>query len=193
MPHPSEMLSVWFSALRSLHAPFNAAFKKTSFTDWSAELKMNPLVDILSGFQPDDTPGVGNFYDFIDRLWLFEQDNFNPHAHAPKRKVRKSANPNDKADSVEAFSVEKLIENLKDTPPSADLPFARLFQIFNEFFLQHSAELGLVDLSDLVLSGDGTEVVTSARHRYRRLCRCSDRKCSCNRYYSVLPVAFCQG
>lgn len=52
-------------------------FKKTSFTDRSAELKMNPLSAI-------------------------------PHAHAPKRKVRKPSNPNDKADSVEAFSVESL-------------------------------------------------------------------------------------
>ena len=83
-------------------------FKKTSFTDWSAELKMNPLSAILSGFHPDDTPSVGTFYDFTDRLWLSEKDNFNPHAHAPKRKVRKPSNPNDKADSVEAFSVESL-------------------------------------------------------------------------------------
>ena len=83
-------------------------FKKTSFTDRSAELKMNPLSAILSGFHPDDTPGAGTFYDFTDRLWLSEKDNFNPHAHAPKRKVRKPSNPNDKADSVEAFSVESL-------------------------------------------------------------------------------------
>ena len=177
-PRPRLPSSMLRSMLLSL------VFKKTGFTDWSAELKMNPLAAILSGFHPDDTPGVGTFYDFTDRLWLSEQDNFNPHSHAPKRKVSKPSNPNDKADSVEAFSVEELIENLKDTPPSTSQPFAGLFQIFNEIFLQHSSDLGLIDLSDLVLSGDGTEVVTSARHRYRRLCTCSDRKCSCNRYFS---------
>lgn len=159
-------------------------FKNTSFTDWSTELKMNPLAAILSGFHPDDTPGVGTFYDFTDRLWLSGQDNFTPHVHAPKRRVSKPDNPNDKAAPVESFSVEELIGTLKETPPSADLPFARLFQIFNEVFLQHSVDLGLVELSDLVLSGDGTEIVTSARHRYRKLCSCSDKKCSCNRYYS---------
>ena len=40
-------------------------FKVTSLTEWAAQLKMNPLYAILSGFEPDNTPGVGTFYDFL--------------------------------------------------------------------------------------------------------------------------------
>ena len=40
-------------------------FKVTSLTEWAAQLKMNPLYAILSGFEPGNTPGVGTFYDFL--------------------------------------------------------------------------------------------------------------------------------
>jgi len=43
-------------------------FKVTSLTGWAAQLKINPLYAILSGFEFGDTPGVGTFYDFLDRL-----------------------------------------------------------------------------------------------------------------------------
>ena len=33
-------------------------------TEWAAQLKINPLYAILSGFEFGDTPGVGTFYDF---------------------------------------------------------------------------------------------------------------------------------
>ena len=46
-------------------------FKVHSLTDWAAQLKINPLYAILSGFEFGDTPGVGTFYDFLSRLWDF--------------------------------------------------------------------------------------------------------------------------
>ncbi|MBR1470171.1 MAG: hypothetical protein IJ600_00850 [Lachnospiraceae bacterium] len=159
--------------------------KKTSFTSWSEELKTNPLAAIISGFHPDDTPGVGTFYDFCSRLWLSNKDNISDHAQPlKKRKVEKPKKPDDKAAPVEDITVEDLIPILEQNPLSTDQPYARLFQIFNEVFLKHSVDLGLIDLKNLVLSGDGTEVVTSARNRYRKLCKCSDPNCSCNRWYS---------
>ena len=54
-------------------------FKVTSLTDWAAQLKINPLYAILSGFEVGDTPGVGTFYDFLNRLWDSDSDNLNPH------------------------------------------------------------------------------------------------------------------
>ena len=39
-------------------------FKVTSITEWAAQLKINPLYAILSGFEVGNTPGVGTFYDF---------------------------------------------------------------------------------------------------------------------------------
>lgn len=40
-------------------------FKVTSVTEWAAQLKINPLYAIVSGFEVGDTPGVGTFYDFF--------------------------------------------------------------------------------------------------------------------------------
>ena len=159
--------------------------QKANYTTWSEELKTNHLAAILSGFHPDDTPGVGTFYDFCDRLWMSDKDNFSDHAlPLKKREVEKPKNPDDKAAPIEKISVEELIEQLRNTPLSADQPYARLFQIFHDVFLMHSASLGLINMDKLVLSGDGTEVVTSARNRYRKLCKCGERNCSCNRWYS---------
>ena len=173
---PSDMLRSFMLSL---------VMKKTSFTAWSQELKINPLAAIISGFHPDDTPGVGTFYDFCDRLWLSDNDNLSSHAQPFKhRKVEKPKNPDDKAEPVENMTVKELIPILEQKPLSHDQPYARLFQIFHEVFLKRSASLGLIDLDHLILSGDGTEVVTSARNRYRKLCKCGDRNCSCNRWYS---------
>lgn len=59
-------------------------FHIPSITRWVSAMRSTPLYAILSGFDPDDTPGIGTFMDFIDRLWDSNEDNLNPHAHAPK-------------------------------------------------------------------------------------------------------------
>ena len=46
-------------------------FKVTLLTDWAAQLKINPLYAILSGFEVGDTPGVGTFY--VDCQHFFRQ------------------------------------------------------------------------------------------------------------------------
>lgn len=75
-------------------------FKVTSITEWAAQLKINPLYAILSGFEPDNTPGVGTFYDFINRLWNSDDDHMSPHIHPLKTKVKKPKTKSTKADSV---------------------------------------------------------------------------------------------
>ncbi len=64
-------------------------FKVTSLTEWAAQLKMNPLYAILSGFEPGNAPGVGTFYDFIKRLWNSDDDHMSPHIHPLKTRVKK--------------------------------------------------------------------------------------------------------
>jgi hypothetical protein len=61
-----------------MHRSFLLAleFKITSVTDWAASMKTCPLYAIVSGFDFGDTPGVGTFYDFFDRLWLSDDDNY---------------------------------------------------------------------------------------------------------------------
>ena len=66
-------------------------FKVHSLTDWAAQLKINPLYAILSGFQFGDTPGVGTFYDFLDRLWDSDSDNlFSSYPSCKKEEGQKT-------------------------------------------------------------------------------------------------------
>ena len=44
--------------------------KCVSIPCWVTTLHTSPFYAILSGFDPDDLPGVGSFYDFITRLVL---------------------------------------------------------------------------------------------------------------------------
>ncbi len=50
--------------------------KADSITEWCRMLKITPLYAILSGFPAGDTPGVGTFYDFFNRLWQSDRDNY---------------------------------------------------------------------------------------------------------------------
>ena len=40
-------------------------FKITSLTEWAAQLKMNPLYAILSGFEVGNTPGISCVHFFV--------------------------------------------------------------------------------------------------------------------------------
>ena len=90
-------------------------FKVTSITEWAAQLKINPLYAILSGFEPGNTPGVGTFYDFINRLWNSDDDHMSPHIHPLKTKVKKPKTKGTKADSVEKVTVAELLPSLENT------------------------------------------------------------------------------
>ena len=164
-------------------------FKVDSITDWAAQLKLNPLYAILSGFEFGNTPGVGTFYDFFNRLWDSDSDNLSPHMHpVKKKKVKKPTQKGSKAASVEKISVEQLLKQLEsETFSIDDQPYGSLFNIFNNEFLSQSVERGLIDTSNLSIAGDGTPFVTSARERRHRVCDCADNgisDCECHRYFS---------
>src|SRR5690625_2153 len=46
-----------------------------SITQWVNELYKVPLYAILSGFEPNDVPGVGTFYDCFERVWGSDKQN----------------------------------------------------------------------------------------------------------------------
>jgi len=106
-------------------------FKVTSLTDWAAQLKINPLYAILSGFEFGDTPGVGTFYDFLNRLWYSDSDNLSPHIHPTKDKAKKPKIKGSKAAPVEKVSVEQLLPKLENTAfRIEEQPYGSLFQLY---------------------------------------------------------------
>ena len=90
-------------------------FKVSSLTDWAAQLKINPLYAILSGFDVGNTPGVGTFYDFFKRIWDSDENNLFQHIHPLKEKVKKPKTKGTKADSIEKVTVAELLPELENT------------------------------------------------------------------------------
>ena len=96
-------------------------FKVSSLTQWAAQLKINPLYAILSGFEFGDTPGVGTFYDFLNRLWDSAEDNLSSHEHPlKKKKVKKPKKKGEKGESVETTTVDDLLHQNKNTTSYLD-------------------------------------------------------------------------
>src|SRR5690625_3065300 len=58
-------------------------------TEWVDMLYQVPLYAILSGFEPDDIPGTGTFYDFFERLWGSEKKNVTPKLKSKNSRKRK--------------------------------------------------------------------------------------------------------
>ena len=163
------------------------AVKCFSITEWVNQLQLVPAYAIISGFDPDDTPGVGTFYDFFSRLWLFRNNNLTPHEHPPKPRPDKSKKKGEKAASADKLTVDQMLSKLQADPPSRQQPFSLIFKVFEKLFLEESVRRGLIDPDALALSGDGTPVVTSAQQRKKRLCNCRESgitNCDCDRYYS---------
>jgi len=48
--------------------------KVFGITQWVSMLRSDRVLAVLSGFEPGNTPGVGTFYDFVDRFWLEDDD-----------------------------------------------------------------------------------------------------------------------
>ena len=80
-----------------------------------AQLKINPLYAILSGFEVGNTPGIGTFYDFFNRLWDSEDKNLSPQIHPVKAKVHKPKTKGAKAAFVEKVTVTQLLPQLENT------------------------------------------------------------------------------
>ena len=115
-------------------------FKIHSLTDWAAQLKINPLYAILSGFEFGDTPGVGTFYDFLSRLWDSEDSNLSSHLRPAKEKrIKKPTQKGAKAESVEKVSVDQLLGQLEAASfVLDDQPYSSLFKIYHREFLSQS-------------------------------------------------------
>ena len=124
--------------------------KVTSITQWVDILRTQPLYAVISGFEPDDVPGVGTFYDFINRLWKLDTNNISSHIKFPKRKP---SNPPVKGEKAAPVEKNTATEELKDimsgqSPISAHQPFSLLLKIFENFlFISHTQ--GLINLNSL--------------------------------------------
>lgn len=159
-------------------------------TKWVDQLHRVPLYAILSGFEPNDIPGVGTFYDFFERLWGNQSPNIKSNIKRKrKKKKKKKPKKGEKAPLKKPGIVKKLVERfLKYGSKKKQLPADRLFDFFQSQFLEVSAKLGLLgDLNNLGIVGDGTPLETARYPRSKPTCDCRAKgltKCNHPRKYS---------
>lgn len=181
---------------------------ETSFDDWVALMRDEPFYALISGFSPDDVPGVGTFYDFQDRLLhrprqprLRKQ-----HPHYQREQQDKADPQRDKNDLrphqniINRLADRILSRTYQPIPLAAVLegfanfsalpPWERTLQaIFFSCFVARSVELNLIDLNNLHVAGDGTKLPTWANPRGKKLCDCDNQgkkaqdHCRCYRAY----------
>lgn len=160
-----------------------------SIDAWVKRMKSFPLWAILSGFVPDDVPGVGTFYDFLKRLWLASSAHLSSKVRKPRRKPQKGKKKGDKSPMRKPGIVKRLVDRFLKYPPCFNSrPHDLLQQIFKECFVLPSANKGLLgDVKNLSLAGDGTSVRTGASRHGKLICVCRKNRvfnCSCPRKYS---------
>lgn len=157
-------------------------------TEWINEMKRTPIYAILSGFDFDDLPGVGTFYDFFKRLWPAIDQNLKPRKQR-KRKKTKRGKKGEKAPTTTPGKVKRLVTwMMRHADKKMVLPADPLFHFFQSQILSVSVHLGLLgDLDSLSAAGDGTPIVTAAYPRSKPTCDCRARgiaECSHLRNYS---------
>jgi hypothetical protein len=157
----------------------------TSITKWCGILKVTPLYALLSGFSVHDTPGVGTFYDFFNRLWQSDRDNYLNQIKHKRVKPQKGRKHGDKTPCDTNSAASKLLPLLERFHLPNNNPFYLVFRLYKEQFLDKSIERGLISPGHLSLAGDGSPIETARLEHSKRICKCEKGSdCKCKRRFS---------
>ena len=161
--------------------------KVKSLDVWVKLMRSFPLWAVLSGFPPDDVPGVGTFYGFTARLWPGDS----PHVNLKVRRCRKKPKKGKKGQKAPVSSpgvVQRLVDHFVDEKNVKPGAYDSLHLFFKDVFVLPSARLGLLgDPKALSVAGDGTSVRTGGSRYGKSLCDCRKRgifRCDCLRRFS---------
>lgn len=90
--------------------------KITSVTDWVSKLKECPLYAIISGFSPDDVPGIGTFYDFFWHMWNSDQKHLSTQLRHKKKRTPKGKKHGEKTPNIKDTAAFRFLEFYKMHP-----------------------------------------------------------------------------
>lgn len=158
---------------------------KEEITSFVKRLKAHPVLAAVCGFEPDSVPGVGTFYDFLDRFWLGDEP---PKVlREPRRKKSKKPKGGEKLPEEDTNRVSTLVSMVLDGH-SFEGPETLLQRIMTVCAVKPSFDLGLCgDSRKLVFAGDGAPLETGASHLGKKICSCKKQGiyyCSCPRLYT---------
>lgn len=176
---------------------------ETSIPKWVDSLRSDPFLAVLSGFLPacfstvkvdgipaDPIPGVGTFYDYMDRLIrkdrILYKSKLRKFKHKPKKKQKK----NQKLDSSKPGVVERLVNRVLkyDNAKLPDNLEATLNQVLKDVFVRPSLASGILgDPNKLNVAADGTCMPTHASYYGKKVCDCKlkpGERCDCPRFFA---------
>jgi hypothetical protein len=173
----------------------------TSLPQFAADLQRKPRLATLAGFAPHNTPSVGAFYLFIDRLEDGPYQATCPHRVKPstlrkgqhrrnlsQEKAQKEAAREAilaECDSITGQLKRQLFVQAAQARPR-DLQ-QRLEDLLLQTAVSPSAQRGLLGpLDQLKLCGDGSSLRTGANPAGKPTCQCRTQgnyRCACDRYY----------
>ncbi|MBD3182759.1 hypothetical protein GF312_10735 [Candidatus Poribacteria bacterium] len=179
----------------------------TSIEKWAAELEKKPRLAVLCGFASHSgervkTPAASTFYLFID--WLEDGEYHKPCEHYTRpsqlrkkkhlRNIKNEEQQRKAGKKEDLTQYDSLTKKLKDDlikdedEPRPDDLLKRLEDILIKCAIIPSARRGLLgDTDSLIISGDGSPLVTGASHNGKPACECRENgiyDCDCSRYYT---------
>lgn len=176
---------------------------ETSIPNWVDTLKTDPFYAILSGFLPachsnfkmvgipaDPVPGVGTFYDFMDRLIRKDRILYKSKLRKLKRKPKKKQKKNQKFNSSKPGVVERLVKRVLryDNSKLPDQLETTLNQILKDVFVIPSINMNILgDPNKFNIAADGTCMPTNASPYGKKVCACKlkpGERCDCPRIFS---------
>lgn len=158
---------------------------KEGITSFVKRLKAHPVLAAVCGFELDSVPGVGTFYDFLDRFWLGEEP---PKIlREPQRKKGKKPKGGEKLPEKDTNRVADLVNKVLNGC-SFEGPEILLQRILTVCAVKPSLDLELCgDSRKPVFAGDGAPLETGANHLGKKICSCREQgiyHCSCPRLYT---------
>lgn len=176
---------------------------ETSIPNWVDTLKTDPFYAILSGFLPacfsntkvvtipaDTVPGIGTFYDFMDRLIRKDRILHKSKLRKFKRKPKKKQKKNQKLNSSKPGVVERLVKRVLkyDNSKLPDQLETTLNHILKDVFVMPSINMGILgDINKFNIAADGTCMPTNASPYGKKVCDCKlnpGERCDCPRIFS---------
>lgn len=180
--------------------------KEKGITKWVKTTRsQGEFFGILAGFDPDSTPGVGTYYDFMDKIinWpytpRYPKQKRRSELHLKKEKRNLPSEREAKKDDRDPNNSqsEKLVKELLDR---ADSPRAEDFNKIIEDLLyllaiKPSVDAGVMsDIDNIVATGDGSIMKTAASQYGEPSCDCREQgiyKCEHDRFYTSSTAEFC--
>ena len=178
-------------------------YRETSVDRWVIRMHMESELVIFSGFEQGEIPGVGTFYDFMDRI-LDGPFEGRPKGYVPPSSRNKGTKGRflrnidlekeqnkEEEKKMNANPTEKKIESLvKRILPNLGEPLPRNFQtrlssLLMKAVVVPSANMGILgNPNKLSVSTDGSVLKSQAFRHGRKVCECYERNCDCPRSYS---------